>query len=444
VGFWHSSARNDLFVLDRRAPDRGFAAIADGIDARFVPDAQPDALWILSNLDAPRSRVFRVDYGRPERERWREVIPEGPDPINSFGLAGGHIACTLLRGAASAMRLHRLDGTVLREVPMPVPSSIDHWAAEADQDDLFFACQSFAKPPAVYRHRVSTGEQDEWARIGAPVDAAGFETRQEWFTSRDGTRVPMFVVHGAGLSRDGARPTLLYGYGGFDISMAPVFLRGVHVLLERGGVFAMANLRGGGEFGEAWHRAGMLERKQNVFDDCIAAAEWLVAQGYTRPDKLAVHGRSNGGLLVGAMITQRPDLFRAAVCEVPLIDMLRYHRFDFARAWATEYGSSDDPAQFPYLLAYSPYHRVEDGRRYPALLVTAGEKDARCDPLHAKKLAAAVQAATTSEAPVLLRVETAVGHGMGKPVSVLTEEVTDVWCFLARELGLGSGAAIRP
>ena len=444
VADWYSAGRNDLFVLDRRAPERGFVAIADGIDARFVPDAQPDALWILTNLDAPRSRVVRVDYARPAREHWQEVIPEGLDPIRGFAVAGGRVACTLLRGATSAMQTHRADGTLLREVTVPSLSSIDDWTAEGDQDDLHFACQSFVTPPAVYRHRVSTGEQAEWARITAPVRAAAYETQQVWLTSRDGTRLPMFLIHRAGLARDGARPTVLYGYGGFDISMVPVFLRGAHVLLEAGGVFAMANLRGGGEFGEAWHRAGMLDRKQNVFDDGIAAAEWLIAEGYTRPERLAVQGASNGGLLVGAMITQRPDLFRAAVCQVPLIDMLRYHRFDYARAWATEYGASDDPAQFPFLHAYSPYHRVEAGRRYPALLVTAGEKDSRCDPLHARKLAAAMQAATASERPALLRVQAAAGHGQGKPVSTLIEEVTDIWCFLARELGFEGRAAISP
>jgi prolyl oligopeptidase len=391
---------------------------------------------VLTNLEAPRYRICRVDPTRPQPEHWTDIVPEGGDVIQQHGVVGGHLGCLVLRDATSVVRLHRLDGTPVREIALPGPGTIYHWTGEADQDEVFTAYQSFVIPPTVCRHLVSTGEQTTWAQVEAPVDPSRFETRQVWFSSKDGTRVPMFLVHRRDLPRDGDRPTLLYGYGGFNAALTPFFLRNIHILLERGGMYAMANLRGGGEYGEAWHRAGMLERKQNVFDDCIAAAEWLVGEGYTRPERLAVHGVSNGGLLVGAVVTQRPDLFRAAICQVPLIDMLRYHRFDFAGSWVTEYGSSEDPTQFRSLLAYSPYHCVVDGRGYPALLITAGAADSRCDPLHARKFAARLQAANAADTPILLRVQGETGHGPGKPLSMWIDEGTDIWCFLAAELGL--------
>ncbi len=436
VGFWHSATRNDLYLLDRRRADADFVAVAEGIDAVFFPDVHDDALYVRTNLDAPRYRICRVDPERPQRSSWVEVIPEGPDAIQSHAVVGGHVVSVVLRKASSAMRVHRLEGTLAREVSLPGLGTIYWWTGRADQDDVFIGFLSFGTAPTVIRHTLSTGAQERWEALAPAVDPGRLEVRQVWYRSKDGTAVSMFLVHEKGLRPDGDRPTVLHGYGGFNAAMTPFFVQGAHVLLERGGVMAAVNLRGGGEYGEAWHRAGMLERKQNVFDDCIAAAEWLIAEGYTRPERLGILGTSNGGLLVGAVVTQRPDLLRAAVCRVPLLDMLRYHRFNWANSWRTELGSSDDPEQSRYLLAYSPYHRVQDGVRYPAMLVTASEADSRCEPLHARKFIARVQAATAGASPILLRVQADAGHGPGTPIGTLVEEVTDIWCFLLSELGL--------
>jgi len=305
--------------------------------------------------------------------------------------------------------------------------------------EAFFQFISFAVPPTVYRYDFVTGRTTEWAKISAPtIDARGVTVRQVWYPSKDGTRVSMFLVHRRGLRMTGNNPTVLYGYGGFNVPETPVFNpRGLSLWLRRGGVYAVANLRGGSEYGEDWHRAGMLGKKQNVFDDFAAAAEYLVTSRVTSRERLAIRGGSNGGLLVAAMLAQRPELFRAAVCEVPLTDMLRYHKFLLARLWIPEYGSADDRAQFQYLRAYSPYHNLREGARYPATLVTTAESDTRVDPLHARKFAARLQAANgTSGPPILVRIETRAGHGAGKPVAKQIEEATDMWSFIFWQLGV--------
>ncbi|MFN3648132.1 MAG: prolyl oligopeptidase family serine peptidase [Armatimonadota bacterium] len=427
-------AKSELYLLDRHQPEGGFVPVAEGIDALFIGSAQDDALYLRTNLDAPRYRILRVDPNHPQRDGWRELVPEGPDVIEGHGVAGGYLACELLRNASSAFRLHRLDGSLEREIELPGIGSVFAWEGRAESQELFLGFLSFTTPPTVLRHEVDSGATEVWGRVEAPISPGDYEVRQVWYPSRDGTQVSMFIVHRKGLELDGDRPTLLYGYGGFNVPLTPAFVRGAYLLLERGGVYAMANLRGGGEYGEAWHRAGMLTRKQNVFDDCIAAAEYLIREGYTRPERLALQGGSNGGLLVGAVVTQRPDLFRAAVCQVPLLDMVRYHHFSIARLWIPEYGSSDDPEQFRALLAYSPYHRVRPGQRYPALLITAAESDTRVDPLHARKLAARLQTEADPAAPVLLRIETRAGHGAGKPLAKVIEEAADIWSFLFQQL----------
>lgn len=294
---------------------------------------------------------------------------------------------------------------------------------------------SYTVPPTVFRHQIASGTTSPWRRVDAPIDAMEYETSQVWFRSKDGTRVPMFVVKRRNLE-EGPHPTLLTGYGGFNISRTPAFQRGLYLWLEGGGVFVETNLRGGSEFGEEWHRAGMLANKQNVFDDFIAAAEHLIASGTTDPDHLAIQGGSNGGLLVGAALTQRPELFKAVVCTVPLLDMLRYHHFQIARLWIPEYGSADDPVQFEWLARYSPYQHVKDGTKYPAVLLVTAEHDTRVDPLHARKMAARLQAATGGDSPILLRIESQAGHGVGKPVSKIIEEGTDVWSFLCWQLNV--------
>jgi prolyl oligopeptidase len=429
-------AKNDLYLLDRQQPGAGFVPVIEGVEALFLPEVQNDALYLRTNLNAPRYRILRVDPEHPERERWTEIVSETRDVLDGHDVVGGHLVCEYLRNASSTLQLRALDGTPVREVPLPAIGTVAGWGGEWDGDELLFGFTSFTYAPSVFRHEISSGDTELWDRVAAPIDPDRFEVRQVWYSSRDKCPVSMFVIHRKGLELDGHRPTLLYGYGGFNVSLTPTFVRGAYNLLEHDGVYVMANLRGGGEYGEEWHRAGMLAQKQNVFDDCIAAAEYLIEHGYTRPERLALMGGSNGGLLVGAVTTQRPDLFRAAVCAVPLLDMVRYHRFRIARLWIPEYGDPDDPAQFATLFRYSPYHRVRDGACYPAMLITAAESDTRVDPLHARKFAARLQAAQGCNRPILLRLETKAGHGAGKPLTKVIDEQVDVWSFLFNELGI--------
>lgn len=429
-------AKNDLYLLDRQQPGAGFVPVVEGVEALFLPEVQNDALYLRTNLEAPRYRILRVDPEHPERERWTEIVSETRDVLDGHDVVGGHLVCEYLRNASSTLQLRALDGTPIREVPLPAIGTVAGWGGEWDADELLFGFTSFTYAPSVFRHEISSGDTELWDRVSAPIDPDRFEVRQVWYSSRDKSPISMFVIHRKGLELDGNRPTLLYGYGGFNVSLTPTFVRGAYNFLEQDGVYVMANLRGGGEYGEEWHRAGMLAQKQNVFDDCIAAAEYLIAHGYTRPERLALMGGSNGGLLVGAVTTQRPDLFRAAVCAVPLLDMVRYHRFRIARLWIPEYGDPDNAEQFETLFRYSPYHHVRDGICYPAMLITAAESDTRVDPLHARKFAARLQAAQGCDRPILLRLETKAGHGAGKPLTKVIDEQVDVWSFLFNELGI--------
>jgi prolyl oligopeptidase len=313
---------------------------------------------------------------------------------------------------------------------------------EPDGTELFYGFSSYTVPPSVYRIDLAAGvgAQTRWRQVDAEVDLSGLDVRQVTYPSKDGTDVTMFLVHPRGLVRDGNTATYLTGYGGFNVSMTPAFSRSLLLWLERGGMVAVPNIRGGGEYGEGWHQAGMLAKKQNSFDDFVAAAEWLVRERYTRPERLAVAGGSNGGLLMGAVLTQRPELFRAVLIQVPLLDMLRYHRFLIARLWIPEYGSADDPAQYHWLRAYSPYHHVCGGVDYPAVLLATAESDTRVDPMHARKMTALLQAATGSDRPILLRLEARAGHGAGKPLSKVLDELTDTWSFVCAELGVDGHA----
>ena len=341
-----------------------------------------------------------------------------------------------LERAASRLRLADLEGNGVREVALPTIGSLFGLSGEWDGDELYYGFTSYTVPPTVYRLALPAGTTELWRRVDADLDPSRYEVRQVGYPSRDGTEVTMFVVHRSGLPRDGANPVYLSGYGGFNISMTPAFSRSLLLWLERGGVVAIPNIRGGGEYGEAWHQGGMLGHKQNSFDDFIAAAEWLIRERYTNPERLAAAGGSNGGLLMGAVLTQRPELFGAVVIQVPLLDMLRYHRFLIARLWIPEYGSAEDPEQFRWLRAYSPYHHVRDGVRYPAVLLATAESDTRVDPMHARKMAARLQAATSSDRPVLLRLEARAGHGAGKPLNKVLDELTDTWTFVFWQLGV--------
>jgi prolyl oligopeptidase len=395
-------------------------------------------MYVFTNEDAPRYRVMKVSAERPEREHWREIIPQSDAVLQSIAIIGGNLIAQYEHVAISQLKIFRTSGAQVADIALPGIGSVTGLGGTWDRPDLFFGFQSFPVPPSVYHIELPSSQSALWDKVEAPaIDPSRYEVQQVWFSSKDGTQVPMFIFHKTGITLNGRNPTLLTGYGGFNISLTPTFAGDRFLWLDRGGVFAVANLRGGSELGEEWHRAGMLERKQNVFDDFIAAAEYLIAAGHTDKDHLAIRGGSNGGLLMGAMLTQRPDLFRAVVCQVPLLDMLRYQNFQIAKLWIPEYGSADDAAQFEWLYAYSPYHHVAPGTRYPATLFMTGESDTRVDPMHAKKMAALLQAeaANCPERPILLRIEPKAGHGMGKPISKLIDELTDVYAFLFWQTG---------
>ncbi|HEX8633903.1 MAG TPA: prolyl oligopeptidase family serine peptidase [Pyrinomonadaceae bacterium] len=432
--------KNDLYLRDLREEMGELVPVAEGKDASYNARVVGNRLYILTTEGAAKGRLFEAAAANSKRSAWRELIPESQDiGISSFVVLGEQILVHGLSRATSHLRAFTRDGKFLRDVKLPTLGTAGGISGEEDGGEAFFSFASYALPPTVYRYDAATGALSEWARVDAPtVDAKAIEVKQVFYPSKDGTNVSMFVVHRKGLKYDGANPTLLYGYGGFNVSQTPAFNRGLNLWLERGGVYAVANLRGGGEYGEGWHKRGMLALKQNVFDDFIAAAEYLIKQKITSNARLAIQGSSNGGLLVAAAMTQRPELFRAVVCAVPLTDMLRYQRFLIARLWIPEYGTADDPRQFAYLHAYSPYHRVAPGAKYPATLITTAESDSRVDPLHARKFAAALQAANASAHPILLRVETKAGHGAGKPLTKQIAEATDVWSFLFWQLGLGA------
>jgi prolyl oligopeptidase len=436
IGVARTFDETDLYLQDRHA-DGSLVAVAKDLPATFEGQVVGERLYIRTNLGAPNFRLYLARPDTPERAQWQEIIPTRHDAVlDGVIVVGSHLGVSYLERAASRLRLADLDGRMLRDLELPMIGSVFGWGGEWDGDELFFGFSSFTVPPSVYRVDLRSQQQALWRRVEANLDPDAFEVEQITYSSNDGTPVTMFLVHRAGLPRNETHPTYLTGYGGFNISMTPAFSRSMLLWLERGGVIAIPNLRGGGEYGETWHQGGMLERKQNSFDDFIAAAEWLTRQGYASPDRLAAAGGSNGGLLMGAALTQRPDLFRAIVIQVPLLDMLRYHHFLLARLWIPEYGCADDPAQFRWLRAYSPYHHVQPGTAYPAVLLATAESDTRVDPMHARKMTARLQAATVSERPVLLRLEARAGHGAGKPLSKMLAELTDTWSFVFRELGL--------
>jgi prolyl oligopeptidase len=428
--------RTDVYLRDLSSSASVFQTVVEGVDAIFAVEPRNDRLYLQTNLDAPRSRLIAADLDRPGPESWRDVLAEGPDVLEAAVLIGDWIVAVWLRDASSRVTIHTLGGQRMHDVPLPVIGSVAGLTGEWDGREAFLGFMSYAVPPTVYRLSLPEPALELWARAPGDVDRGRFRVRLVRYPSRDGTPVSMFLVDAYDRPTDGRGAALLTGYGGFSVNHTPAFGRGVILFLERGGLYAVAHLRGGGEYGEDWHRQGMLAHKQNVFDDFLAAGDFLVQEGHAARDRLAIMGGSNGGLLVGAAVTQRPGLFRAAVCQVPLLDMVRYHLFRIARLWIPEYGSADDPEALRWLYAYSPYHHVRDGTPYPAVLLTTGESDSRVDPLHARKMAARLQAATSSSHPVLLRIEARAGHGQGKPLSKALEEWADVWTFVFAELGL--------
>jgi prolyl oligopeptidase len=437
--------KTEMFLKDLTSKDPPLE-ITTGKDFLYGVEFFAGKLYITTNEDAPHYRVFVADAAHPKRENWKEIIPQSDAVLQNASVTGGKLLAQYEHNATSELKLFGLDGKKLADIPLPAMGTVFSVSGRYDRNEIFFGFQSFTAPPSIYRadlNRVDrTGVNSAlWAKVDAPsIDPSAYDVQQVWYTSKDGTKVPMFVVSKKGIEKNGKNPTLLTGYGGFNVSETPSFNRSTYLWMEHGGIYAVANLRGGAEFGEDWHRAGMLDKKQNVFDDFIAAGEFLIAQKYTDKDHLAIQGGSNGGLLMGAMITQRPDLFRAVVCQVPLLDMLRYQNFQIAKLWIPEYGSADDAKQFEWLYAYSPYHHVKPGQEYPAILFTTGDTDTRVDPMHAKKMAALLQSeaknGASKDKPILLRIETKAGHGQGKPVTKQIEESTDMYSFLFWQLGV--------
>ncbi len=440
ITVWQGTDRkNRVYYIDLAAGKGEVVKLLDNFDARYdLIDNDGPLFWFFTDKDAPRGRVIAVDTGKPEPTNWRDVIPQADEPLESISCVGGQFIAEYLRDAQSYVRRFALDGTPLGNLDLPGLGSVGGFGGRRDETETFYTFTSFATPATIYRYDVPSGRSEIWRQPKVDFDPGAFESRQVFYTSKDGTRVPMFIVHKKGLKLDGNNPTYLYGYGGFNASMTPYFSVSNVVWMELGGVFAMPNLRGGGEYGKAWHDAGRLKNKQNVFDDFIAAAEWLIANKYTRPERLAIGGGSNGGLLVGAAMTQRPELFSAVICQVGVMDMLRFHKSTIGWAWVSDSGSPDDAEMFPVLRAYSPLHNLKPGTSYPATLLVTGDHDDRVVPWHSFKFAAALQAAQAGDAPTLIRVETRAGHGGGKPTAKIIAETADRWAFLVQVLGMSS------
>ena len=430
-----SSGPTEIHLKDLTTEAPFTAIIQDGVTESWAEFAG-DALVITTNLNAPHKRVMTADPANPAVDQWHEIIPERDDVVIQEARAlGGRLAVSYLQDVQPRMAIHELSGAYVRDITFETLGSVGGGAGRWMSDEAFFSFQSYHRPTTVYRYDLASGQRTIWARVEVSIDTSRYEVTQTWFASQDGTRVPMFVTHRADVALDGTNPTLLTGYGGFNLSQTPAFSSLAAVWLESGGVFAEANMRGGGEFGEEWHRDGMLERKQHVFDDFISAAEHLIAEGYTSVEHLAIRGGSNGGLLVGVVSNQRPDLFGAVVCTYPLLDMVRYHQFLVASFWVPEYGSSEEPDQFSYIFDYSPYHNVDETAQYPATLYITGDGDTRVAPLHGRKMAALMQATHGDRTPILLRYHTDAGHSGGQPVSQQIEEMVDTVSFLLWQVG---------
>ncbi|MEZ0265453.1 MAG: prolyl oligopeptidase family protein [Phycisphaerae bacterium] len=402
-------------------------------------DHDGTTLWFKTDLDAPRGRVIAIDVTKPERKNWKELIPQSADTLESVSVFGKTMIAPYLKDARHVVRLFDTAGAPKGEVALPGIGSVYGFGGLNTQTETYFSFTSYTTPNTIYKYDIASNKAEVFRQPKVDFDPAKFETKQVFYQSKDGTRIPLFITHKKGLTLDGNNPTLLYGYGGFNASMTPYFATSNVVWMELGGVYAVACIRGGGEYGEDWHQAGIKLKKQNVFDDFIAASQFLIDQKYTSSQKLAVEGGSNGGLLVGACITQRPDLFAAAIPEVGVMDMLRFHKFTIGWGWTADYGSSDNADEFKALYAYSPYHNLKPGTKYPATLVTTGDHDDRVVPAHSFKFAARLQECQAGDKPTLIRIETRAGHGAGKPLAKAIEERADIWAFLTQELGMTVG-----
>ncbi|HAH57272.1 MAG: prolyl oligopeptidase family serine peptidase [Lentimicrobium sp.] len=432
-----STSGNALYVKDLKTPARGFVKLVDGFRYDYtVVHNNSHKFMLLTNSGAERYQLVEVDATNPAPANWKTIIPETENVLSSVEVAGGKLVAQYMVDAHSEMKVFDMDGKLLQTLSLPGPGTIAGFNGNEDEDLAFYSFTSFLEPSTVFTYDLKTNTSEVLYKSALDFDASLYISEQVFYTSKDGTRIPMFIVHRKDIKKDGTNPVYLYGYGGFNISLTPSFSVSRLLFLEQGGVVAIANLRGGGEYGDAWHRAGTKLQKQNVFDDFIAAAEYLIENKYTKPEKIAIAGGSNGGLLVGACMTQRPDLFGVALPAVGVMDMLRFHKFTIGWAWTDDYGSSEDSVQYRYLKAYSPLHNLKEGSCYPATLITTADHDDRVVPAHSFKFAAALQKAQSCNNPTLIRIETNAGHGAGKPVSKLIEEATDIWSFTMYNLGM--------
>ncbi|MGH9379732.1 MAG: prolyl oligopeptidase family serine peptidase [Thermoanaerobaculia bacterium] len=432
-----TDTRNRLFYKDLSRPDAQVVELIDELEAeyRFIDNDGP-IFWLYTDLDAPRGKVIAVDTRAPAKESWRTLIPEAEDALQGVNVVADQFVASYLKDAYSVVRRFSMEGEPLGEMELPGLGTVGGFGGERDDTETWYTYTDFTRPGSIYHHDFEAGTSELLWIPELPFDPQGYETRQVFFPSKDGTRIPMFLTARKGvLDAEGARPALLYGYGGFNIPVVPVFSVANLVWMEQGGIYASVNLRGGGEYGKRWHEAGMLHNKQNVFDDFIAAAEWLVGEGYTSPEKLAIRGGSNGGLLVGAVMTQRPGLVAVALPAVGVLDLLRFHKFTIGWAWTSDYGDPEAAEDFRYLMTYSPYHNLEPGTDYPATLLTTADHDDRVVPAHSFKFASRLQAAQAGEDPVLIRIETRAGHGGGKPTTKQIEEARDVLAFALHHVG---------
>jgi len=432
-----TDVKSRIYYKDLRTKDSQVVKLLDDFDAAYVFIGNDGPrFWFQTDVGAPRGKIIEIDTAKPERNNWKILVPETKETLQGVTVVDHKFIANYLKDAYTQVKIFDTTGKFIREVEFPTIGSAEGFGGEPDERETFYSFTSFTTPTTIYRYDMETGKSTVFRQPQVDFNPANFETKQVFYASKDGTKVPMFITYKKGLKLDGNNPTYLYGYGGFNVSLTPEFSVGMVVWMEMGGVFAVPNLRGGNEYGEEWHQGGMKLKKQNVFDDFIGAAEWLIANKYTSTPKLAISGGSNGGLLVGAALTQRPDLFGAALPAVGVMDMLRFQKFTIGWAWVSDYGSSDNAGEFKALYAYSPLHNIKPGTKYPPTLVTTADHDDRVWPGHSFKFAATLQAAQAGPAPVLIRIETKAGHGAGKPTSKIIEESADRYAFLVRTLNM--------
>ncbi|MBI5533294.1 MAG: S9 family peptidase [Deltaproteobacteria bacterium] len=432
---YHGWSRADVYFQDLSRPaPRTWTPLITGRDAMYEVAVHKGKFYILTNEEAPNGRIFAVDPASPQRDKWKEIVAEQADSaLQSHAIVGGRLALEYLKDVTTRLEVRDLNGKLERQVALPGVGTASNIEGDPELDEAYYWFTSFTQPTEIHKTSVKSGKDELWYRLKVPVDASKYVVEQQFAASKDGTKVPMFIVRAKDMARDGKAPALLFGYGGFQVSLTPGFSTNIFPWLERGGVYIYANLRGGSEYGEKWHRAGMKHVKQNTFDDFIAVAEYLVRERYTSTDRLVIRGGSNGGLLMGAAMTQRPDLFRVVLCGVPLLDMIRYHLYGSGKTWIEEYGSADDAEDFKTLYAYSPYHHVKPGTRYPSLLMLSADNDDRVDPMHARKFAALMQASSQG-GPVLLRIEQHAGHGGADLIKASVEKGADEYAFALSQI----------